>query len=77
MEAQPIDKAEVRAGKRILASGCFDLPESGGKRLLALGADDCRWPLGEPGQVRYCGADKGRHRSYCREHRALAYRVPA
>jgi GcrA cell cycle regulator len=52
-----------------------------GKRLLELGNDSCRWPLGNPGTARFlfcgaAGADLGRGIPYCPRHMRRAYSAP-
>jgi GcrA cell cycle regulator len=46
--------------------------------LLDLAADECRWPLGDPGKADFgfCGNDAIAGFSYCAGHLRMAYRVP-
>lgn len=44
--------------------------------IADLGARDCRWPLGDPGDLetfRYCGNRAGEGDSYCLHHFQVAY----
>lgn len=44
--------------------------------LLELQTNSCRWPIGEAGNLKYCGAPKKDHSPYCGFHHLQAY-VPA
>jgi hypothetical protein len=48
------------------------------KRLEALGARDCHWPMTEDAQgvQLFCGCAKAREVAYCRGHQARAFRRP-
>ncbi len=50
-------------------------PEARMISLLDLGARDCRWPIGHPGEpgFAFCGARAFATFSYCEHHVALAY----
>jgi len=51
-------------------------PSKGGKTLLQLGANDCRWPVGSKPPWRFCARPKVAGKSYCEEHQARAYMKP-
>lgn len=48
------------------------------RSILDLGADDCRWPFGDPGSVEFylCGGRVREGDSYCQHHCRMAYRPP-
>ena len=48
--------------------------EPSGIALLGLGANQCRWPIGDPksSEFGYCGCRTRRGQSYCEEHRERA-----
>jgi hypothetical protein len=44
--------------------------------LVELGDHACHWPVaGEGRATLFCGADRGGHRSYCRQHVLRSIRV--
>jgi GcrA cell cycle regulator len=49
-----------------------------GKRLLDLGASDCRWPIGEPRHpdFHFCGKPQVAGRPYCELHWCMAFQPP-
>jgi GcrA cell cycle regulator len=48
------------------------------KRLLDLGPDDCRWPIGEPRSpdFHFCGKPHAPGRPYCEHHWEMAFQPP-
>jgi GcrA cell cycle regulator len=48
------------------------------KRLLDLGPNDCRWPIGEPRSpdFRFCGKPHTPGRPYCDHHWEMAFQPP-
>jgi GcrA cell cycle regulator len=66
MDAEAI-AARVRADAEI--------PQAQRKTLMRLTADDCRWPVGDPGKPDFffCGSEVVPGRSYCSYHCHRAY----
>jgi GcrA cell cycle regulator len=50
------------------------LPDVAAVKLLELTDAHCRWPLGEPSEMLYCGATPAGGGPYCGPHCRLAYR---
>src|SRR5439155_24859896 len=73
--APPLLKA-----KRYLKYARLDeqIPLAQRRSLLALGDDNCRWPVGEAGlpSFFFCGAQVLRNKPYCGAHCARAYLRP-
>lgn len=48
------------------------------KTILALGINDCRWPIGDPqdNDFHFCGKDKVPGLPYCEAHVHRAYKTP-
>lgn len=57
---------------KVKQSKAYGIPTS----LLDLTHDQCRWPLGHPGQknFHFCGAQRNSSRPYCENHNLLAYK---
>jgi GcrA cell cycle regulator len=41
--------------------------------IVDLARHHCRWPIGEPADMRYCGADRCEPLPYCEDHARIAY----
>jgi hypothetical protein len=57
-----------------IAPVVFAPPPVGGVRLVDIGNDQCRWPMGDPRDAegfRFCGAHA--ERSFCVEHHRMVY----
>lgn len=63
--AKPVDAARVQA-----AAACVPAVVT-----VPMGADGCRWPLGDPKEraFRFCEAPRPLARPYCEAHHAIAF----
>ena len=68
----PVSEQPVAAGAE--AAALADPGPSTAEKVVALAADVCHWPCGDPAQpdFHFCGSPASR-RPYCEEHRAVAY----
>jgi hypothetical protein len=76
-EADAARVEQAKIGKALIEK-VEAAPPTGGKKLLKLRADDCRFILGAvggPDVTRYCGQPTG-GATYCSVHRAISYVAP-
>ena len=66
---EPADEADVSW----LDKDCWTVNGHPAVRLVDLGADSCRWSLGDPAV--FCGRKIYPHKPYCAGHCRIAYRV--
>ncbi len=81
-ERQHVAREKAAANRRAIfaVEDVTELPEedtSAAVGFLQLGANTCRWPIGDPQSldtIRFCGAEPFTERPYCLRHCRMAYR---
>jgi GcrA cell cycle regulator len=71
-------KARVEEGEALAQRpvDILNIPEGPGCSLLELGADTCRWPIGDAAaDTKFCGNKPFGGSPYCAGHARLAYRA--